>query len=216
MLAINDAQKATLHMNNNGSDGIASQVRLLYNGQLIAVMTDPEVYPHRKEERVCRQFACTDTRHPTVKLIMESGDWCLGGDLHVLDRITYNDGLDEYRKTPLELRKIFTEAGCDAVFAFQLRNPIHNGHALLMQDTREQLLKRYKNPMLLLHPLGGWTKDDDVPLPVRIEQHKAVMEEGVLDPQWTVLAVFPSPMCYAGPTEVQWHARARLAAGVNS
>jgi ATP sulfurylase len=23
--------------------------------------------------------------------------------------------------------------GADAVFAFQLRNPIHNGHALLMQ-----------------------------------------------------------------------------------
>ena len=44
----------------------------------------------------------------------------------------------------------------DAVFAFQLRNPIHNGHALLMQDTRQKLLKRgFKNPVLLLHPLGG-------------------------------------------------------------
>ena len=30
----------------------------------------------------------------------------------------------------------------DAVFAFQLRNPIHNGHALLMQDTRRRLLER--------------------------------------------------------------------------
>lgn len=60
--------------------------------------------------------------------------------------------------SPLELRNIFTKANCDAVFAFQLRNPIHNGHALLMQNTREQLLKKYKNPMLLLHPLGGWTK----------------------------------------------------------
>jgi 3'-phosphoadenosine 5'-phosphosulfate synthase len=37
----------------------------------------------------------------------------------------------------------------------------------------------------------------------------------VIDPSWTVLAIFPSPMLYAGPTEVQWHARARLAAGVN-
>lgn len=40
------------------------------------------------------------------------------------------------------------------MFVFQLRNPIHNGHALLMQDTRQKLLKHYKNPMLLLHPLG--------------------------------------------------------------
>ena len=50
--------------------------------------------------------------------------------------------------------------------------------------------------------IGGWTKDDDVPLPVRIEQHKAVMKEGVLDPELTVMAIFPSPMMYAGPTEV--------------
>ena len=50
---------------------------------------------------------------------------------------------------------------------------------------------------------GGWTKDDDVPLPWRIKQHKAVMEEGVLDPNSTVMAIFPSPMMYAGPTEVQ-------------
>ncbi|KAI8429157.1 hypothetical protein MSG28_007702 [Choristoneura fumiferana] len=48
---------------------------------------------------------------------------------------------------------------------------------------------------------GGWTKDDDVPLETRINQHKAVLSEGVLDPQATVLAIFPSPMMYAGPTE---------------
>jgi 3'-phosphoadenosine 5'-phosphosulfate synthase len=195
---------------------LTKYVRLTYNGELIAVLEDIEVFPHRKRERVHRQFATSDERHPTVKMIMESGDWLIGGDLKVFGRITYNDGLDQYRKTPMELRKIFSDANCDSVFAFQLRNPIHNGHALLMQDTREKLLKKYKNPMLLLHPLGGWTKDDDVPLEVRIAQHKAVMEEGVLDSKWTVLAIFPSPMLYAGPTEVQWHARARLAAGINT
>lgn len=45
-------------------------------------------------------------------------------------------------------------------------------------------------------------QDDDVPLKVRIEQHKVVLEEAVLDPSWTVLSIFPSPMLYAGPTEV--------------
>ena len=110
--------------------------------------------------------------------------------------------------------------GADAVFAFQLRNPIHNGHALLMRECKQQLEARgYKQPVLLLHPLGGWTKDDDVPLKVgliieylllsicllsiqvRMEQHKAIMDEGVLDPASTVLAIFPSPMMYAGKAE---------------
>ena len=59
--------------------------------------------------------------------------------------------------------------GADAVFAFQLRNPIHNGHALLMRECKQQLEARgYKQPVLLLHPLGGWTKDDDVPLKVEL------------------------------------------------
>ena len=70
---------------------------------------------------------------------------------------------------------------------------------------RRQLESRgYKRPVLLLHPLGGWTKDDDVPLAVRMEQHKAVLEEGLLDKESTVIAIFPSPMMYAGPTEVEF------------
>ena len=40
----------------------------------------------------------------------------------------------------------------DAIFAFQLRNPVHNGHALLMHDTRRRLQERgYRNPVLLVH-----------------------------------------------------------------
>lgn len=50
--------------------------------------------------------------------------------------------------------------------------------------------------------VGGWIKDDDVPLPTRMKQHQAILEERVLDPDTTVLAIFPSPMMYAGPTEV--------------
>ena len=71
-------------------------------------------------------------------MINESGDWLVGGKLDVLERIRWDDGLDQYRLTPLELRKLFRQREADAVFAFQLRNPIHNGHALLMQVSQLQ------------------------------------------------------------------------------
>ena len=62
------------------------------------------------------------------------------------------------------------------VYAFQTRNPTHAGHAYLMKTSREKLLaKGYKNPVLWLSPLGGWTKFDDVPLDVRVKQHEAVL-----------------------------------------
>ena len=64
---------------------------------------------------------------------MAQGDWLSGGDLEVLERIKWNDGLDQYRKTPKELRAEFRRRQADAIYAFQLRNPVHNGHALLMQ-----------------------------------------------------------------------------------
>lgn len=213
VLAITDEIKAALTQ----ADGsVAQKVALYYEGRPVAILSEPEIYPHRKEERLNRQFGILDRRHPTIDLIMNTGDWLIGGDVEAFGRIRFEDGLDDYRLTPMELRSKFAEAKADCVFVFQLRNPIHNGHALLMQDTRNRLLaKGYSNPMLLLHPLGGWTKDDDVPLKTRIDQHQAVMEDGVLDPSWTVLSIFPSPMLYAGPTEVQWHARARIAAGVH-
>lgn len=85
-----------------------------------------------------------------------------------------------------------------------------------MIDTKKQLQARgYQRPVLLLHPLGGWTKDDDVPLSIRIAQHQAVLDDGILDRKSTVLAIFPSPMSYAGPTEVQWHAKSRMCAGAD-
>jgi len=42
-------------------------------------------------------------------MIYESGDWLCGGDLEVLERIRWGDGLDNYRLTPNELRDKFKE-----------------------------------------------------------------------------------------------------------
>lgn len=189
-------------------------ITLTYQGKDYAIMRNPEFYAHRKEERCARTWGVYTKNHPHIKMIYEQGDWLAGGELECFERVLWNDGMDKYRKTPLELRARFEELGADAVFVFQLRNPVHNGHALLMTDTAKKLKERgYKKPVLLLHPLGGWTKADDVPLDWRMKQHDAVLEEKVLDPEATVVAIWPSPMSYAGPTEVQWHAKARLVTG---
>ena len=108
-------------------------IGLRYRERILAVLHNPEFYYHRKEERCAWQFGTTNQGHPSVNMIMRSGDWLVGGDLEVLERIVWNDGLDEYRLTPNEIRQKCFQMKADAVFAFQLRNPIHNGHALLMQ-----------------------------------------------------------------------------------
>ncbi|KFK23661.1 hypothetical protein AALP_AAs70636U000700 [Arabis alpina] len=210
VLAIDDEQKALI--------GESKQVALVDSeNNPIAVLNDVEIYKHPKEERIARTWGTTAPGLPYVEeAIMNAGNWLIGGDLEVLEPVKYNDGLDRFRLSPSELRNELEKRGADAVFAFQLRNPVHNGHALLMTDTRRRLLEMgYKNPILLLHPLGGFTKADDVPLSWRMKQHEKVLEDGVLHPETTVVSIFPSPMLYAGPTEVQWHAKARINAGAN-
>ena len=59
------------------------QVGLYYQEKLVACMTETEVFPHRKEERYARQFGTTHTGHPYINMLEKSGDWLIGGEVHV-------------------------------------------------------------------------------------------------------------------------------------
>ena len=183
---------------------------------VLAVIEKPVFFDNRKEEICTRTFGTFSAEHPKAKLIMEQGDFLVSGEsMRFTKKVTFNDGMDQWRLTPKQIQQAAEEKGADAIYAFQVRNPLHNGHVLLLKDTREQLIKLgFKNPILLLHPLGGWCKDDDVPLDYRMRQHAALIEDGTLPSEHIILAVWPSPMYYAGPTEVLWHASSRVNAGI--
>lgn len=83
-----------------------TSVCLVYQGKEIGYMTNISIFPHRKEERCARQFGLVHRQHPYQKFIFEEcGDWLIGGDVHVFEKITWNDGLDQYRLTPFEIIK---------------------------------------------------------------------------------------------------------------
>jgi len=184
--------------------------------KVLAVMHKPSFFANRKEEICTRTFGCFSEKHPKAETIIAQGDWLISAEsTRFFHRIQFNDGLDKYRYTPREISEQIKARGADAVYGFQVRNPLHNGHVLLLKDTREQLIKAgYKNPILLLHPLGGWCKDDDVPLLPRMEQHQALIDDKTLPAEHIILAVWPSPMYYGGPTEVLWHASSRVGCGL--
>lgn len=186
-------------------------------GVPLAILRNPETYELRVRELIFRTWGIVDDEHPYIKELLAPGkDFALGGEVELLGRITYGDGLDAYRLTVDELRAAFKKKGADTVYAFQTRNPTHAGHAFLMKDSRKKLIARgFKNPVLWLSPLGGWTKASDVPLDVRVSQHKEVMAAGELHPDWTVMGIWPSPMIYAGPREVLFHAKSRRVGGAS-
>ena len=191
-------------------------LRHFSTNEVLGVIEKPVFFLNRKEEICTRLFGTHSKEHPKVQKMYEEGDYLLTGEsLKVVKKVLYNDGLDEYRLTPNQIQELAKEKSADVVYAFQLRNPLHNGHVMLLNSTRDMLIERgYKNPVLLLHPCGGWTKDDDVPLDIRMQQHQAIIDDNELNKDQTILAIWPSPMYYAGPSEVLWHVASRLNAGV--
>ena len=209
---VTEGEKNTL----TGEAKVAIKCSAIGSDEILAVIDKPVFFDNRKEEICARTFGCMSTRHPCAQTIFDQGDFLISGEsMRFVNRPIFNDGNDKYRMLPSQIKAKIDAMQADAVYAFQVRNPLHNGHVLLLKDTREQLKKKgYKNPILLLHPLGGWCKDDDVPLNDRMKQHAALLSDKTLAKEHTILAVWPSPMYYGGPTEVMWHASSRVNCGI--
>lgn len=150
VLPITGYTKANIE--NSGKSAVALSSK---NGKILAILRNPEIYEFRKEEVVSRLFGVIDRGHPYIAHMYSGGDWLLGGEIELLERIRYEDGLDQWRLTAPEVMQQFENKNADAVFAFQTRNPTHAGHAYLMKTGRDMLLKKgYTNPILWLSPLG--------------------------------------------------------------
>lgn len=79
------------------------KIQLIFKNKLIGILKDIEIFPHRKKERIHRQFGHfveekeIENGHPGIKLIMESGDWLVGGDLKMnIEKLLQN--LNKYLK----------------------------------------------------------------------------------------------------------------------
>lgn len=171
------------------------------SGQIVGIMQVTEKYTYDKTREAQQCFGTTDVAHPGVARVLAQGDVYLGGPVWVLDR-PQQDDFAAYRMTPLETRRRFDELGWKSVVAFQTRNPVHRAHEYLQKVAMEMV------DGLLLHPLVGATKSDDVPADVRMQTYEVILDK-YYPKDRAMLAVFPAAMRYAGPREAVWHAICR-------
>jgi sulfate adenylyltransferase len=170
------------------------------NGKLVAVLFLKEKYTYDKKKEAELIYQTTDENHPGVARLLSQGEVLLGGDIHLVNRPAVP--FPDYDYDPAEMRKIISEKGWNTVVAFQTRNPIHRAHEYIQKCALELV------DGLLIHPLVGQTKADDVPAEVRIRSYEALLQH-YYPPHRTLLAVFPAAMRYAGPREAVFHAICR-------
>ena len=169
-------------------------------GLLVAVVDVEDVYEYDKQHEAERVFRTTDAAHPGVSRLYEQRPRYLAGRVTVFERA--EPAFPELAKVPAETRAAFAERGWKRVVGFQTRNPIHRAHEYLTKVALETV------DGLLIHPLVGDTKSDDVPAKTRVECYRVLLD-GYYPPERVVLSAFPAAMRYAGPREAIWHAICR-------
>jgi sulfate adenylyltransferase len=176
------------------------EVHLTKDGRHCATLLITESYRADLEREAQRVYGTTSLDHPGVRAIYEQGSFLYGG--HV--ELHHSNELFEHPRylTPDQTRAAFVDRGWKTIVAFQTRNPVHRAHEYLHKVALESI------DGLLLHPLVGATKDDDVPAEVRMEAYEVLLEHYYPQDR-VVLGVYPAAMRYGGPREAVLHALSR-------
>jgi sulfate adenylyltransferase len=169
-------------------------------GRPLALLEVEHVFEYDKEREAENCFRTTDEAHPGVARLYAQHGLYLAGKVTVFDRP--EPPFPELARDPADTRKAFEERGWRRVVGFQTRNPIHRAHEYLTKGALETV------DGLLIHPLVGETKSDDVPAATRVECYR-VLVENYYPADRVIVSAFPAAMRYAGPREAIWHAICR-------
>lgn len=178
----------------------AERIALAEADRLIGIVDVRDVYQTQPERESLAVFGTDDMAHPGVRAVRRAPLLAIAGQVTLLQRPA--TPFARWDLTPRQVRAIKATRGWRTMVGFQTRNPVHRAHEYLQKVALESV------DGLLLHPLVGETKSDDIPAAVRMRCYEVLLAE-YYPVQRALLATNPAWMRYAGPKEAVFHALIR-------
>jgi sulfate adenylyltransferase len=149
-------------------------------GTVVAIVDDVEVYDWDKARYVQAVYGTDRFDHPGGRIAeSDARGRLVGGTLRVLPQ-PVNPDYGQYMLPPRLVRAYLREKKYEAAVAFQTRNPLHRAHEYALVVGAEKITGEGKYTAVVLNPLMGELKGDDVPAAMRMLCYRKLHDDRLL------------------------------------
>lgn len=214
-LPVTDAESAQLQ--------VGARAALVNSaGDVFGILTVSSLFQWDKQRYVEKVYGTSRLDHPGARIATDDARTTLIGGLIDVLPARRNGEYGDLMNSPARTRQMIEEKGWEAALAFQTRNPLHRAHEYALVYGVEQLTRTGKYAGVVLNPLVGQLKNDDVNASTRVQTYRILRDGRLLgqgdsdaslwaDAGYDLNDVFElvcldMKMFYGGPSEAVMHA----------
>ena len=150
------------------------------SGTVVGIVDDLETFEWDKQRYIEKVYRTDRFDHPGGRAVeSDSRNDLIGGTLRVLPQPIDPD-YGEYMLSPRMTRTFIREHKWDRALAFQTRNPLHRAHEYALVAGAENLTREGHFTGVVLNPLVGELKGDDVPAATRMRCYRLLHDRRLL------------------------------------
>ena len=199
------------------------------DGRVVAIVDAVEVFDWNKEQYNQKVYLTDRWDHPGGRAVQnDTRTKLVGGTIRALPQV-HHEEYGETMLSPSMVRALIRDRKWERALAFQTRNPLHRAHEYALVAGAERLTGEGLFTGVVLNPLVGELKGDDVPAAMRMRCYKVLRDRELLgqgdknEALWETagydindvfeLIGLDIKMFYGGPSEAIMHAVYRQNSG---